>query len=153
MTVDFALKRAPACRVASVRFTGPYKETRIRSEWEGIARWAKAQGLRTGKWFFSEEGEGPRYKFEVAIEVKGKAKSAGNVRLRTFPATAIASVTFDPDEVSARVIYHGLNDWLRWQKKDKTIKRARTWREVYTGNPWKDSKAWSRTEIQVAVTK
>lgn len=153
MTVDFAMKRAPACRVASVRFTGPYKETRIRSEWEEIARWAKARGLHMGKWFFSEEGEGPRYKFEVAIEVKGKAKSSGNVRLRTFPATAIASVTFDPDEVSARVIYHGLNDWLRWQKKDKTIKRARTWREVYTGNPWKDSKAWSRTEIQVAVTK
>jgi DNA gyrase inhibitor GyrI len=153
VTVDFVLKRAPAYRVASVRFTGPYKETQIRSEWEGIARWAKAHGLRTGKWFFIEGGSGPRYRFEVAVEVRGKAKGDRKVRLRTFPASPIASVTFDPDVVSARVIYHGLNDWLRWHKKDKTIKRARTWREVYTGNPWKDAKAWSHAEIQVTVTK
>jgi len=126
VTVDFVLKRAPAYRVASVRFTGPYKETRIRSEWEGVARWAKAHGLRTGKWFFSEDGAGPRYRFEVAIEVRGKAKSDGKVHLRTFAASPIASVRFDPDVVSARVVYHGLSDWLRWRKKDKTIKRART---------------------------
>lgn len=153
MAVDFALKRAPAYRVATVRFTGPYKESRIRSEWENIAKWAKARGLRTGKWFFSEDEAGPRYVFTVAIEVRGKAKSDGKVRLRTLPATAIASVTFDPDDVEPRVIYHGLSDWLRWRKKDRTIKGTRTWREVYSGNPWTDAKAWARTEIQVAVTK
>ena len=153
MVVDFSLKRAPAYRVASVRFEGTYSEKRIRSEFEGIARWAKANGLRTGRWFFLEGGNGPRYRFEVAIEVRGAAKSAGKVRLRTFPASPIASATFNPDEVSARVIYHGLNDWLRWQKKGKTIKRSRTWREAYTGDPWTDAKAWSHTEIQVLVTK
>src|SRR5512136_759471 len=62
MVVDFALKRAPKYRVASVRFVGTYQEKRIRSEWEGLAKWAKSKGLRTGKWFFSEDGMGPRYR-------------------------------------------------------------------------------------------
>ncbi len=153
MTVDFAMKRAPKYRVASIRWVGPYQESRLRSEWDAIAKWAKAKGLRTGKWFFSEDGSGPRYKFEVAIEVSGKAKSEGRIHLRTLPASPIATVTFNPEEVSARVIYHGLNDWLRWRKKDKTIKRVRTYREVYSGNPWKDAKAWSKAEIQVLVSK
>ncbi len=153
MVVDFAMKRAPKYRVASVRFTGSYKESRIRSEWEDLAKWTKSKGFRTGKWFFSEEGAGPRYRFEVAIEVRGAAKGDRKVRIRTLPASPIASVTFNPDEIEPRVVYHGLNDWLRWQKKDKTIKRTRTWREVYTSNPWKDAKAWSHAEIQVLVTK
>ncbi len=153
LVVDFVLKKTPKYRVASVRFVAPYNEKRIRSELEGLARWAKAKGLRTGKWFFSEDGSGPRYRFEVAIEVRGAAKSEGKVHLRTFPASPAASVTFDPDVVSARVVYHGLNDWLRWRKKEKEIKRVRTYREVYDGNPWTDAKAWAHTEIQVLVTK
>lgn len=153
MVVDFAMKRAPAYRVASVRFVGSYKESRIRSELEALARWAKAKGLRTGKWFFSEDGAGPQYRFEVAIEIRGPAKSDRKVRMRTLPASPVASVTFDPDEVSPRVVYHGLNDWLRAQKREKAIKRTRTWREVYSGNPWTDAKAWSHAEIQVLVSK
>ncbi len=153
IVVDFAIKRAPKYRVASVRWTGPYQESRIRREWDGIARWAKAQGARTGKWFFSEDGDGPRYRFEVAIEVRGNVKSSGHVRLRTFPASPVATVTFNPDQVSTRVIYHGISDWLRWRKKDKTIRRVRTYREVYDGNPWSDARAWAHTEIQVLVTK
>ncbi len=153
IAVDFSLKKAPKYRVASVRFVAAYNEGRIRREWEGIATWAKAKGLRTGKWFFSEDGSGPKYKFEVAVEVRGAAKSEGKIHLRTLPASPAASVTFNPDEVSARVVYHGISDWLRWQKKEKTIRRVRTYREVYDGNPWKDARAWSRTEIQVLVTK
>lgn len=153
MTVDFAFKRAPKVRVASVRWAGSYQEKRIRSEWENLAAWAKARGLRTGRWYFTEIEEGPRYTFEVAIEVKGPAKGDRKVHMRTYPASSIASVTFNPDQVSARVIYHGLSDWLRWQKKDKTIKGSRAWRETYSGNPWKDAKAWAKTEIQVVVSK
>ncbi len=153
MTVDFAIKRAPKYHVASIRWTGAYQEGRIRSEWDALAKWAKSKGLRTGKWFFLEDGSGPKYRFEVALEVKGKAKSEGKIHLRTFAASPIATVTFDPDAVSARVIYHGLNDWLRWQKKEKTIKRVRSYREVYSGNPWKDAKAWSKAEIQVLVSR
>jgi len=136
-----------------VRFVGAYQESRIRREWEGIARWAKAKGVRTGKWFFSEDGSGPKYRFEMAIEVRSPAKSEGKIHIRTLPASPAASVTFNPDEVSPRVVYHGLNDWLRWQKKEKAIRRVRTYREVYTANPWTDARAWSHTEIQVLVTK
>ncbi len=132
MVVDFALKRAPAYHVASVRFVGTYNERRIRSEWEAVAKWAKSRGLRAGHWFFIEDGNGPKYRFEVAVEVRGRAKGDRKVRLRTFPASPIATVTFNPDEVSARVVYHGLTDWLRWRKKDKTIKRARTRRQENT---------------------
>ncbi len=153
MVVDFAMKRAPKYRVASVRWVGPYQEGRLRSEWDALGKWAKAHGLHTGKWFCMEDGSGPRYKFEVAIEVRGNAKSDKKVRLRTLPASPIASVTFNPDQVSARVVYHGLNDWLRWRKKEKEIKRVRSYREVYSGNPWKDAKAWAHAEIQVLVTK
>ncbi len=153
MVVDFAIKRAPKYRVVSVRWVAPYQEGRIRREWDGLARWAKAKGLKTGRWFFSEDGDGPRYRFEVAIEVRGNVKGDKKVHVRTFPASPIATVTFNPEEVSPRVIYHGMTDWLRWRKKDKSIKRARAYREVYTGNPWTDAKAWARTEIQVLVSK
>jgi DNA gyrase inhibitor GyrI len=153
MVVDFVIKRAPKYRVASVRFTGPYKERRIRSEWASLARWTESKGLRTGKWFFSEEGSGPRYRFEVAIEVRGHTKSDGKVRIKTLPASPIASVTFDPNVVSPNVVYHGLDDWLRWLKKNKKIRRARNWREVYDGNPWTNPRAWSRAEIQALVTR
>ena len=152
LVVDFSLKRVPKYRVASVQFVSPYKESRIRAEWDALARWAKARGLRTGKWFFSEDGDGPQYRFEVALEIRGPAKSEGKIRIRTFPASAAASVTFNPDEISARVIYHGLADWLRSQKKERKIRRVRSYREVYIGNPWTDERAWSRTEIQVLVT-
>src|SRR5207253_1706391 len=84
------------------------------------------------------EDAGKAYRFDLSIEVRGRVKGEGKVRVRTFPASPIATVTFDPDVVAARVIYHGLSDWLRWRKKDKTIKRTRTWREVYSGNPWRD---------------
>ena len=153
MAVDFAIKRTPKYRVVSVRWVGPYQEGRIRREWENLAKWAKARGLRTGRWFFSEDSAGKQYRFDLAIEVRGPVKGDGKVRVRTFPASPMATVTFNPDVVEARVIYHGLSDWLRWRKKDKTIKRARSWREVYTGNPWTDAKAWARTEIQVLVSK
>lgn len=153
MPVDFVMKRAPKYRVASVRFVGPYKESRIRSEWEGLARWAKAKGLRTGKWIFSEDGSGPQYRFEVAIEVRGPATSEGKVKIRSLAASPVGSVTFDPEKVAARVLYHGMSDWLRWRKKEGVIKRIRAYREVYDGNPWRDARAWSRTEIQVLVSK
>ena len=153
MAVDFAIKTTLKYRVVSVRFVGPFNERRIRSEWERLAKWAKTKRLNTGKWFFSEEDAGKAYRFDLSIEVRGRVKGEGKVRVRTFPASPIATVTFDPDVVAARVIYHGLSDWLRWRKKDKTIKRTRTWREVYSGNPWTDKKAWSHTEIQVLVSK
>jgi DNA gyrase inhibitor GyrI len=148
VTVDFSFKRAPSLRVATFGWKGPWKESRIRSEFERLARWASGKGLRTGKWLFLEPGEG---EFRVAVEVKGSARGEGAVRVRTLPATKVASITFDPDAVSARVVYHGLNDWLKWRKKDGDIKGVGMYREVYVSNPWTDRKAWARTEVQAVV--
>jgi hypothetical protein len=60
-------------------------------------------------------------------------------------------VRFDPTVVSPRVVYHGLSDWLRWQRKEKKIRSVVSYREIYEGNPWKDKRAWSRTEVQFVV--
>ena len=101
-----------------------------------------------GRWlFFEPDGK----TFIAAIEVKGKATGSGRIRLRTIPSATVASVTFNSDDVSPRVIYHGLNDWLRWRKKDKEIKKALSYREVYSGDPWSGPKVWAHTEIQVVV--
>ncbi|MGA8542322.1 MAG: GyrI-like domain-containing protein [Thermoplasmata archaeon] len=150
MVVDFKLKKAPAYRVASIAWKGPWNERRIRGQFDRIAKWARKSGLRTGKWIFREPGSRA---WEVAIELRGKARATPPVRLRTFPATAVVSIVFDPDVVSPAVVYHGVNDWLRWRKRDKTIRSVGTYREVYDGDPWRHPKSWARTEIQVAVRK
>ncbi len=148
MTVDFAFRRAPAYRVAYIAWKGPWRETQIRSNFGRIASWARKNGVRTGKWIFREPGERT---WEVGIEVRGKARSSGGIRLRTFPAARVASVTFDPDVVSPAVIYHGITDWLRWRRKEKKIRSVGSYREVYDGDPWVNPKAWARTNVQVVV--
>ncbi|HEV2317022.1 MAG TPA: GyrI-like domain-containing protein [Thermoplasmata archaeon] len=146
--VDFSFKRAPSLQVATYEWKGPWKDGRIRTEFERVARWASSKGLRTGRWMLIEPSMG---KFRVAIEVKGRARGDGHVRVRTLPGSRVASITFDPDAVSARVVYHGLTDWLKWRRKDGEIKSVGVYREVYDGNPWTDSKAWARTEVQAVV--
>lgn len=148
MVIDFEFKRAPAWRVASVTWKGPWKDARIRSEFEKLARWAKAKRLRTGTWIFQEMGPG---RFRVAIAVRGTSRGEGNVHFRTIPASRVAAIVFDPEELSPRVAYHGMNDWLKWRRKEKDIRSAGAYREVYTGNPWTDRKAFARTEVQVVV--
>ena len=148
MVVDFRFKKAPAMRVVAYRWTGPWKEARIRSEFRRAAAWARAHGLRTGRWVFVEPKERT---WEVAVEVRGRARSADGFRVRTLPATRVASVEFDPDEVSPRVVYHGITDWLRWRRKENEIRGSGPYREVYAADPWANAKAWAHTEIQVVV--
>jgi hypothetical protein len=148
MTVDFGWGRAPKLRVASIAWKGPWKEATIRAKFETIDRWARAHRVRTGRWIFMEPGE---RRWEVAIEVKGAVRASPPVRLRTLRAARVARVVFDPEAVSPRVIYHGLNDWLRWRRKDREIRSVGSSREVYPGNPWRDPKAWARTEVQFVV--
>lgn len=150
MTVDFALKKTPSLRVAAIRWTGPYSDHEIRKRFEKVEKWAQARGLRTGRWVFREPGSRT---WDVAIEVRGKAHSEGRIRVRTLPAGTVASVRFNPEVVSPRVIYHGLSDWLRWQRKEKTIRSVVSYREIYEGNPWKDARAWANTEVQFVVRK
>lgn len=150
MTVDFGYGRSPALRIASIAWKGSWSETKIRAQFERVEKWAKSRGLRTGRWIFREPG--PR-RWEVAIEVRGKARGTGPIRTKTLRASTVARVVFDPDAVSPRVIYHGLADWLRWQRREKQVRTVLSSREVYAGNPWKEPKVWARTEIQFVVRK
>lgn len=150
MTIDFAFGKAPARRLAYTRWTGPWSEKRIRSEFEKLERAIRAAGGTTGAWIFREPGE---RKWEVAIELRGRPREGHGLRLRSVRPTSIAHVQFDPDVLSPRVVYHGLSDWLRWRKREKEIRSAGTSQEVYSGNPWRDRRAWAKTDIQVAVRR
>ncbi len=110
MVVDFQIARSPGYRVAAVRWKGPWSDARIHRQFLSVLAWARREGLRTGAWVFREPAERT---WEVAIEVRGKARSEGTIRIRTYPASEVARVVFDPDVVSPRVIHHGLADWLR----------------------------------------
>jgi effector-binding domain-containing protein len=150
MTVDFSFAKAPELRVASIAWTGPWNEQRIRSQFRRIEAWAKARGVRTGRWIFSEPGD---RRWIAAIEIRGRAKSEAPIRLRTLPAAQVARVVFDPDVVSPRVIYHGLSDWLRWRRKDREIRSVVSSRELYSADPWRSAAAWKRTEVQFVVRR
>lgn len=149
VVVDFSFKRTPAYRVAYIGWKGPWNEKRIRGEFTRLDRWAQASGYRTGRWFFREPGT---RRWEVALEVRGaKVRARPPVRFKTLPATRVASVVFDPESVAPAIVYHALMDWLRWRRKDGKIRSVGSTREVYSGNPWTDPKAWSRTDVQFLV--
>jgi hypothetical protein len=46
-----------------------------------------------------------------------------------------------------------VTDWLRWRKKDKTIRSVGMYREVYDGDPWREPRAWAHTDVQIVVRK
>ncbi|MDE1881638.1 MAG: GyrI-like domain-containing protein [Euryarchaeota archaeon] len=150
MPVDISLKRTPAYRVATLKWSGPWNERRTQSQFERVARWTHAQGARTGAWIFLEMGEN---RWQACVQVAGSVRGDGSVRVRSLPAEQVASVLFDPDQVSPRVVYHGLADWARWRKKEKEIRGTKGVREVYRANPWKDPRAWARTEVQLLLRK
>ena len=150
MTVDFAWGKVPRLKVAAIAWKGPWNEKKIRAQFERIERWARARKVRTGRYVFREPGD---RSWEAAIEVRGRVRGSDGVRTRTLPAATVARVVFDPEVVSARLVYHGLNDWLRWRRKEKEIRSVGSSREIYTGNPWTDRKAWARTEVQFVVRK
>jgi DNA gyrase inhibitor GyrI len=150
MTVDFALTRTPNYRVASIVRVGPWKEDNLRSEFEELEAWAERQKVKTGAYLFLERG---RHRWEACLAYKGRASAEGRIRLKTIPPADVAKVVFDPDEVSSRLVYHGLSDWTRWRKKDGQIRSVEWPREVYPGNPWKDPRAWARCEVQFVVRR
>jgi DNA gyrase inhibitor GyrI len=150
VTIDFAFGKAPAYHVAILRHKGGWSETVCRPEFRRLLAWAKANDLKTGKWIFRGSAEGA---FDACLEVRGWAKVSGGIRLTTLPAATVARVRFDPDVVSPSVVYHGLNDWLRWRKKEKEIRSVVSSREVYDGDPWADKKAWKHTTVEFVVRR
>ena len=161
MAVDFAIRKSPAYRIAERTLSGKWPgDKAILAEFVKAQAWAKDKGLRTGKWFFLESGgedESPKAKLhmEMGIEIRNNAPEHGGngITLKTLPASLVATVTFDPDQVSPRVIYHGLNDWLRQLEKAGEYKEFGPYREVYPGNPWANKKAWAHTRIEVPVKR
>ena len=152
--VDFKIKRAPACRVACVTEEGNYSDRAIRSSFTKVAQWAASKGLGTGNWLFIEQEEkGNRIRWKACIEILGDAAAEGVFEIKTLKATDVISVMFDPDEVSSRVVYHAINDWARWRKKDGTIARTGRFREIYPGDPWKDASAWKDIDVQLTIAR
>ena len=150
MTVDFAFKKTPSYRVASIVWKGKWSDASVHAHFLQVQKWAAGQKLKTGKWFFREPDE---HTFETAIEIRGRGRGGGGVRLKTYPAATVVSVEFDPDAISPRIVYHGIYDFLRWRKKDHEIRSVGAYREVYDGDPWKDARAFARTTVQVVVRK
>jgi len=155
MKVEIEVKVAPSYSVAYLMHRGPYGGQNMwRSEFNQLARWAKKKKLRTGKWimyFIDRWGERPQRERRsiAAIQIKGKTKPEGKIRIMKIPRQRVASVTFDPGKVSTELIYYGLDGWL----ESSSYKQASPSRELYNGSPWTNSKAWANCEVQVPLKK
>ena len=154
MTVDIAVKRTPSYQVAYLTKVGGEGRDPLRREFSELVAWAKKQKIKTRRWIFCfwENSRDPsKYRFEACLEIKGKAKPEGKIKVKTLPGLTVASVKFNPDRVSPRLVYNGVYGWLR---ESNDYKEAASYsREVYFGNPWTKPWAWARTEVQVPVEK
>ena len=155
MVVDIKVKRVPSYTVASMMRIGPFRRNMLRAEFNQLVNWAKKKGIRSGKWilyFLDEPGEARpanKLRSEACLQIRGKAKSEGRIKVKKLPAQKVASVTFDPDEVSPGLVYSGIYGWLRFAGyKDVGLSR-----ELYDGNPWTNARAWAKAEVQVPVKK
>ncbi len=71
MVVDFEFKKTPAYRVAYLAWTGPWKDTKIRRNFEKVAQWAKTRGYGPTLWVFREPGT---RKWETGVVVNARAR-------------------------------------------------------------------------------
>jgi hypothetical protein len=149
MVVDFVMGKASGFRAVTSALTSEqYSDARVRKEFGRLAAWAKKNGIRTGKWYWITPNKN---RMRLAIEVKGKARSSGGFEVRTFPASRVVQIRFNPDEISPRVVYFGLGNFLRNKRKEHKVKSVGSWREVYSGDPWADRKAWTNLTIEAVV--
>ncbi len=163
MVVDIVLKREPAYRVISKSYTGPYTgDNMLRPEFDYLSKWLHQKPIRSGKWLRIEldkyEVGAPsntQRRWWACIELKKKisTKPTSDVEFKVIPATYVASVTFDPNMFSSRLVYHGLECWLDWRTKFGEYEEAGPTREVYPGNPWTDKNAKKHIELQVPIRK
>ena len=153
MQVDFKIKNAPSYNVAYIMHIGPYSGPNMwRAEFNRLVKWANRKKLRTGKWicyFIDEWGKRPESKRRsvACLEMKGKAKPEGKIKVMKLPRQRVVSVTFNPDMISDRVVYHGIEGWLQY----RSFKEAGMSRELYNGSPWTNPRAWANCEVQVPI--
>jgi effector-binding domain-containing protein len=155
MKVDFKVKVAPSYKVAYVIHIGGYTGPNMwRVELSQLSKWAKKRRIRTGKWimyFIDQWGKKPDSKRRSAacLEIKSKAKPEGKIGIMKLPKQSVVSVTFDPDKVADRVVYHGIEGWLQY----RPFKETGPAREVYIGSPWTNARAWASCEVQVPIKR
>lgn len=155
MVVQARLKNAPSYSVASLMHVGPYRPDMLRAEFSRLMSWAKKRKLRTGKWFayFHDEpgGRRPASKFrsEACLEIRGRAKPEGKIRIKKLPKQRVASVVFNPNQISPDLIYGGLYGWVQYSG----LRNAGPPREIYTSDPWKNARAWANVEVQMPVKR
>ena len=155
MVVDIKVKQVSGCTVASLIHYGPHGADMFRNEFNQLVRWASKNKLWTGRWimrWIDDPGKKrtSRIRSDACLEIKGKAKPEGKIRIKKFPKQTVLSVTFDPEKVSTRLVYSGIYGWIRYSAFEATDSPSR---EVYIGNPWKNPRAWANAEIQVPVKK
>lgn len=155
MAVDIKVKNTPSYKVASLERTGAEGSEPLRHEFQQLEKWAKKSRVKIGKYFcyFYESGRSrDMYRFEACLEIRGNPEPEGKIKLKELPKMTVASVKFNPEKVSPRLVYNGVYGWLK--ENDEGIKEAGPFsREVYPGNPWTSSWAWSRAEIQIPAEK
>jgi DNA gyrase inhibitor GyrI len=165
--VDIVVKRERKYDVIAKGKVGPYSgEDNLRPEFRDLVQWAKRNKIKTGKWILLEL-DGPdvpssKRRWEACLEVMqnvaGKKMKNDDhldegISAKRIPPQLVASVTFDPDKFSSRLVYHGLECWLDWRTKYKELREAGPTREIYLGDPWTSAKAWANTEVQVPVSR
>ena len=155
MKVEFKVKTAPSYKVAYILHIGPYTNQNMwRPEFNELAKWAKKRKLRTGKWIMGfldkwNEKTEKRRRSVACIEIKGRAKAEGKIKIMKIPKQKVVSVIFDPDKVSADVVYYGLEAWLEYCP----YKQAARSKELYDDNPWTNPRAWANCEVQVPLKR
>ena len=155
MKADFKVKVAPSYKVAYIIRYGPYGgQNTWRSEFSQIEKWAKKNKLRTGRFtmYFIDKWTPKSQKKRrsvAALEIKGNARPEGKVEIMKIPKQKVVSVTFNPDTVSADLVYYGIEGWL---ESSHYTSAARS-RELYNGNPWINPNAWANCEIQVPIKR
>jgi|SRR5579862_3271877 len=155
LAVDIQIVKSPSYKVASLERTGSGGSDPLKKEFAELEKWAKKQKVKTGRWicYFHEAGRKPEnYRFEACLEIKGNPEPEGKIKIKTLPEMTVASVKFNPDHVAPRLVYNGVYGWLG--ENDEEYKEGGSFsREIYFGNPWTDSWAWARAEIQVPAEK
>lgn len=133
----------------------------LRPEFDDLWKWLKRKSVGPGKWFRIEldryeiGAPSSQRRWWACIELKGtlEQKPLSDMKVQVLPAVFVASVTFDPNQFSSRLVYHGLECWLDWRTKFGEFEEAGPTREVYTGNPWTSSYAKRHTDVQVPIRR
>ncbi len=147
--IDIVLRRVRDVRVASIVRVGAWKFDNLRTEFGELARWAKRVRVRGRRWIFVDRGH---HRWEACLEIRRSPPVDGRIRLRTLRGGTAASVVFDPERVSSRLIYHALQDWARLPHRGRRKGTVEV-REVYPTDPWKSARAWAHCEVQFLLRR